>query len=115
MIWFLFVISSEEDLQLVNELFAEYNKELLCVPPLLRNPLFQLKRLGVSLEVDDIPAILLYGKNLDDGRAVPLVRFSVSNLARTIDAFAAPIEYRGKYLVLRERSSNLLCAFAMYL
>ena len=31
MIWFLFVISSEEDSQLVNELFAEYNKELLRV------------------------------------------------------------------------------------
>lgn len=72
------------------------------------NPLFILVRLGVGFEIEDIPAILLYRKHLDNGGFIPLGGMLKISFARAVDTTLVPIGPWGKGSVPFKLSGNLL-------
>ncbi len=69
---------------------------------------------AVRLEIQDISTILLQGKNLCDGRTVPLCGCGIFMLAGAVDTSCLPIRHWRQNAVLFQRGGNLFCSKAVY-
>ena len=78
------------------------------------DPLLIFVRLGVGLEIDDIPAVFLLRQHLGNGRFTPSVRVRLCFLAASRKSLALPVGLRDKHFFILQLSCNRFIAFSLH-
>ena len=83
------------------------------VLPVIGKALLVLVRLGIGLEIEDVAAILLKGKDAGDSGAVPHTGTAQFTLSWAIDALLTPVSDGGEDFLLGQFCGDLLCSIAL--
>lgn len=83
------------------------------VLPVIGKALLVLVRLGIGLEIEDVAAILLKGKDAGDSGAVPHTGIAQFTLSWAIDALLTPVSDGGEDFLLGQFCGDLLCSIAL--
>ena len=75
---------------------------------------FILEGLGVGLEVDHIPAVLLLRQNLSDHGIAPLVWIRLRLLSAAVQTLALPVSHRRHDLILLQDTRNRFIALPFH-